>query len=117
MDKQGTRRISPFLIPMFMPNGAAGLVAIQLGAQVDRPEQLGLPKGMVPVFLPAFILLSQKEELAISTQSPWIQADTRTSPIPGTQVLICNMPTLQARNGLFKQSIQKELCVITLLLL
>ena len=33
MDKQGTRRISPFLIPMFMPNGAAGLVAIQLGAQ------------------------------------------------------------------------------------
>jgi 3-oxoacyl-[acyl-carrier-protein] synthase II len=29
---QGPRRLSPFLIPMFMPNGAAGLVAIEVGA-------------------------------------------------------------------------------------
>ncbi len=31
MDKQGSRRVSPFLIPMFMSNGAAGLIAIHFG--------------------------------------------------------------------------------------
>ena len=29
----GARRLSPFVIPMFMPNGAAGLVAIELGVK------------------------------------------------------------------------------------
>lgn len=29
----GARRLKPFVIPMFMPNGAAGLVAIELGAK------------------------------------------------------------------------------------
>jgi beta-ketoacyl-acyl-carrier-protein synthase II len=33
MGAQGPRHISPFLIPMFMPNGASGLVAIDLGAK------------------------------------------------------------------------------------
>ena len=31
--ESGARRLSPFVIPMFMPNGAAGLVAIELGAK------------------------------------------------------------------------------------
>jgi len=31
VDKQGPRRISPFAIPMLMPNGAAGLIAIDHG--------------------------------------------------------------------------------------
>jgi 3-oxoacyl-[acyl-carrier-protein] synthase II len=30
---QGPRKLSPFTIPMLMPNGAAGLVAIEFGAQ------------------------------------------------------------------------------------
>lgn len=30
---QGPRRLSPFLIPMYMPNGASGLVAIAFGAK------------------------------------------------------------------------------------
>jgi 3-oxoacyl-[acyl-carrier-protein] synthase II len=29
----GPRRISPFLIPMFMPNGASGLIGIEIGAK------------------------------------------------------------------------------------
>jgi len=33
LDEQGPRRLSPFMIPMFMPNGAAGLIAIETGAQ------------------------------------------------------------------------------------
>lgn len=33
LDDEGPRKISPFFIPMFMPNGAAGLLAIQLGAR------------------------------------------------------------------------------------
>jgi 3-oxoacyl-[acyl-carrier-protein] synthase II len=33
MDARGPRRINPFLIPMFMPNGASGLIAIDIGAQ------------------------------------------------------------------------------------
>ncbi len=33
MDKQGPRRVNPFLIPMFMTNGASCLIAIQIGAQ------------------------------------------------------------------------------------
>jgi beta-ketoacyl-acyl-carrier-protein synthase II len=33
MDERGPRRINPFLIPMFMPNGASGLIAIDVGAQ------------------------------------------------------------------------------------
>ncbi len=33
MDVTGTRRLSPFVIPMFMPNGAAGLIAIDNGAK------------------------------------------------------------------------------------
>lgn len=33
MDERGPRRINPFLIPMFMPNGASGLIAIDIGAQ------------------------------------------------------------------------------------
>jgi beta-ketoacyl-acyl-carrier-protein synthase II len=33
MTSQGPRRVSPFLIPMFMSNGAAGLVAIRHGAK------------------------------------------------------------------------------------
>lgn len=31
--ESGARRLSPFVIPMFMPNGAAGLVAIEMGAK------------------------------------------------------------------------------------
>lgn len=31
--EHGPRRLSPFMIPMFMPNGAAGLIAIELGAR------------------------------------------------------------------------------------
>ncbi len=31
MDRQGPRRVNPFLIPMFMSNGAAGLIAIHFG--------------------------------------------------------------------------------------
>lgn len=30
---QGPRHLSPFLIPMYMPNGAAGIVAIEFGAR------------------------------------------------------------------------------------
>jgi beta-ketoacyl-acyl-carrier-protein synthase II len=33
MDAQGPRRVNPFLIPMFMPNGASGLIAIDIGAR------------------------------------------------------------------------------------
>lgn len=33
LDKTGPRRVSPFVIPMFMPNGAAGLIAIDNGAK------------------------------------------------------------------------------------
>lgn len=33
MRKDGPRRVSPFLIPMLMPNGASGLVAIDYGLQ------------------------------------------------------------------------------------
>ena len=33
LDKEGPRRVGPFVIPMFMSNGAAGLVAIRIGAQ------------------------------------------------------------------------------------
>jgi 3-oxoacyl-[acyl-carrier-protein] synthase II len=33
MDVNGPRRVSPFVIPMFMPNGAAGLIAIDNGAK------------------------------------------------------------------------------------
>ncbi len=33
MGAQGPRHISPFLIPMFMPNGASGMVAIDFGAK------------------------------------------------------------------------------------
>ncbi len=33
IDERGARRLSPFLIPMFMPNGAAGLIAIDVGAK------------------------------------------------------------------------------------
>ena len=33
MQAQGPRRVSPFVIPMFMPNGAAGLIAIDNGAK------------------------------------------------------------------------------------
>ncbi|MGH2619820.1 MAG: beta-ketoacyl-ACP synthase II [Anaerolineales bacterium] len=33
MNAEGPRRVSPFLIPMFMSNGAAGLVAIHFGAK------------------------------------------------------------------------------------
>jgi len=33
MEVQGPRRVSPFVIPMFMPNGAAGLIAIDNGAK------------------------------------------------------------------------------------
>jgi 3-oxoacyl-[acyl-carrier-protein] synthase II len=29
----GARRVSPFLIPMFMPNGASGLIGIDIGAK------------------------------------------------------------------------------------
>jgi 3-oxoacyl-[acyl-carrier-protein] synthase II len=31
--ESGARRLNPFIIPMFMPNGAAGMVAIKLGAR------------------------------------------------------------------------------------
>ena len=31
--EEGARKISPFLIPMLMPNGAAGMIAIDFGAQ------------------------------------------------------------------------------------
>lgn len=33
LDKEGPRRVGPFVIPMFMSNGASGLVAIRFGAQ------------------------------------------------------------------------------------
>jgi 3-oxoacyl-(acyl-carrier-protein) synthase len=33
LDVTGPRRVSPFVIPMFMPNGAAGLIAIDNGAK------------------------------------------------------------------------------------
>ena len=33
MDRQGARRLSPFLIPMIMPNGPGGLIAIDFGAK------------------------------------------------------------------------------------
>lgn len=33
LERHGARRISPFAIPMLMPNGAAGIVAIDLGAR------------------------------------------------------------------------------------
>ena len=33
LNEQGTRRLNPFCIPMVILNGAAGMVAIQLGAQ------------------------------------------------------------------------------------
>jgi beta-ketoacyl-acyl-carrier-protein synthase II len=32
LHEKGARRVSPFLIPMFMPNGAGGMIAIKLGA-------------------------------------------------------------------------------------
>jgi beta-ketoacyl-acyl-carrier-protein synthase II len=33
MMNDGPRRVSPFMIPMFMPNGASGLIAIDIGAK------------------------------------------------------------------------------------
>ncbi len=33
MLNDGPRRVSPFMIPMFMPNGASGLIAIDIGAK------------------------------------------------------------------------------------
>jgi 3-oxoacyl-[acyl-carrier-protein] synthase II len=33
IDEKGPRRVSPFTIPMFMPNGASGLIGIDIGAQ------------------------------------------------------------------------------------
>ncbi|MGD8632003.1 MAG: beta-ketoacyl-ACP synthase II [Anaerolineales bacterium] len=33
IEEKGPRRVSPFTIPMFMPNGASGLIAIDIGAQ------------------------------------------------------------------------------------
>jgi beta-ketoacyl-acyl-carrier-protein synthase II len=33
LNQDGARRISPFLIPMFMPNGASGLIGIDIGAK------------------------------------------------------------------------------------
>jgi 3-oxoacyl-[acyl-carrier-protein] synthase II len=33
MDVTGPRRLSPFVIPMFMPNGASGMIAIESGAK------------------------------------------------------------------------------------
>lgn len=33
MAEEGPRRVSPFMIPMFMANGAAGLIAIDIGAK------------------------------------------------------------------------------------
>ncbi len=33
MEKSGPRRVSPFLIPMLMPNGGAGLIGIESGCQ------------------------------------------------------------------------------------
>jgi beta-ketoacyl-acyl-carrier-protein synthase II len=33
LNQDGPRRISPFLIPMFMPNGASGLIGIDIGAR------------------------------------------------------------------------------------
>ncbi len=33
MMEDGPRRVSPFMIPMFMPNGASGLIAIDIGAK------------------------------------------------------------------------------------
>jgi beta-ketoacyl-acyl-carrier-protein synthase II len=33
LDRDGPRRVSPFLIPMFMPNGASGLIGIDIGAR------------------------------------------------------------------------------------
>jgi beta-ketoacyl-acyl-carrier-protein synthase II len=32
LHEEGARRISPFLIPMYMPNGASGLIGIDIGA-------------------------------------------------------------------------------------
>jgi 3-oxoacyl-[acyl-carrier-protein] synthase II len=33
LNQDGPRRISPFLIPMYMPNGASGLIGIDIGAR------------------------------------------------------------------------------------
>jgi beta-ketoacyl-acyl-carrier-protein synthase II len=33
IEKKGPRRVSPFTIPMFMPNGAAGMIGIEIGAK------------------------------------------------------------------------------------
>ena len=33
LNQKGWKRISPFTVPMLMPNGAAGLISIELGAQ------------------------------------------------------------------------------------
>lgn len=33
IDEKGPRRVSPFTIPMFMPNGASSLIGIDIGAQ------------------------------------------------------------------------------------
>lgn len=33
IEHKGSRRVSPFTIPMFMPNGASGMIAIDIGAQ------------------------------------------------------------------------------------
>ena len=33
IEQQGPRRVNPFLIPMFMSNGASGLIAIRVGAK------------------------------------------------------------------------------------
>ena len=33
LQQQGARRVNPFIIPMVMSNGAAGMVSIQLGAK------------------------------------------------------------------------------------
>ncbi|MDF1499527.1 MAG: beta-ketoacyl-ACP synthase II [Anaerolineales bacterium] len=33
IEQNGPRRVSPFTIPMFMPNGASGMIAIDIGAQ------------------------------------------------------------------------------------
>lgn len=33
IEEKGPRRVSPFTIPMFMPNGASGMIGIDIGAQ------------------------------------------------------------------------------------